>query len=75
MPYSAQIVLASVSRRAFLFSFLAWWMIFAVWFNCCSSVDMFVYVLFYGFKNGLLSVGSSCIVFVLNTLTVRCSET
>ena len=56
MLYSVQIVLASVSRSAFLPSFLAWLMIFWVWFIVYPSVGAFVYVMCCGFKNGLLFV-------------------
>jgi hypothetical protein len=60
IPYSTQMVLASGSRRAVLPSFLAWLMIFVVWFMvystvsvCCGSgcwgVLNMVWLLFWGF--------------------------
>ena len=67
MPYSMQMVLASVSRSAFLPSFLAWLIIFAVWFNCYSSVSVLVYVMFGGFKNGFVVCCCFCgflVIFV-----------
>ena len=36
MPYSVQMVLASVSKSVFLASFLAWFIIFVVWFKFYS---------------------------------------
>ena len=47
MPYSVQIIFASGSRRAFLSSFLAWLMIFAVCFKATLPLVMFVYVMFF----------------------------
>ena len=50
MPYSVQMLLASVSRSTFLPSFLAWLMIFTVWLMGYSFSVVFVYVMFGGLK-------------------------
>ena len=63
MPYSAQMVLASVSRSAFLPSFLAWLMIFWVWFKCCSSFGVCMWC-FWGLKMVCLWVVLSACVYV-----------
>ena len=81
MLYSVQIIFASGSRRAFLPSFFAWLMIFVVWFNFYSSVDVFVYVMFCWFKIVLLmNRWSVClellvVVLVMYTSTLTCSKT